>query len=79
MEPSCSSQMASIWRAIAASGLLPLAIATHVHTRTPGSKPNIERAPISPARYPVICPFGPPCWQDGMRLSGAIPGVFLDP
>ena len=74
--------MASIWRlcwTIAVLGLLPLAIATHVQTRTPGSTRDIERAPIAPARYPVICPYGPPCWQDGKRLIGAMPGVFLDP
>src|SRR5262249_12322852 len=28
--------------------------------------------------YPVICPFTPPCWQNGRPLKGALGGIFAD-
>jgi hypothetical protein len=51
--------------------LLPLAIATQIDTGTPGSKPYIQRAPISPAppkepskRYTVCGIAGAEnCWE----------------
>jgi hypothetical protein len=63
-----------IWRwswTVAVLALIPLAIATHIETRTPGIKPGIERAPISPAppreppplrRY-TVCGIAGSCWE----------------
>lgn len=74
--------MALIWR-LAVLGLLPLAIITHVETRSPRTEPapSIQPAPIQiPPRHQamVICPFGGPCWQDGRRLKGALGGNLAD-
>ena len=59
--------MTAIWRMwwrIAVASLLPLAIATHVATRTPSSKPGIKRAQISPAPpNKSVSVSQPPLWE----------------
>jgi len=37
----------------------------------PPKKARCEREDTPPkAQYPVICPFSPPCWQDGEPIVG---------
>jgi hypothetical protein len=76
------------------ASLLPLAIATHIATRSPSTRietraprtepaPNIQPAPIQipPPRHQaiVICPIVAPCWQDGRPLTSALGGKVADP
>jgi hypothetical protein len=75
--------MRLIWK-LAVLSLWPLAIAAHVATRTPSSKPAAKvrgetpvnlpsvSAPIPPGRDYVICPVVGPCWKDGKPISGAL-------